>query len=96
MSDTNETPAATETAAKPRERTKPAEKKIMAKLVRGANYAVRHAGKIYRFKGGVEVGPIPASLKARLEETAADGVTVTEGDDTATTEMRQKFQFREV
>lgn len=88
-----DTTTETAPAAKPRERK--AASKIMATLMRGANYAVRYDGKIYRFKGGVEVGPIPEGLKDRLNETATDGVTVMEGDDTATTEERQKFTFRD-
>ncbi len=75
--------------------SKPKAGQVVATLKKGDNYAVRFEGKTHRFFGGQPKAISPA-LHAYLEETAVDAVTVTEGDDTASTETRQKFQFASV
>jgi len=97
MSDETTNPPA-EVPARTRVKADKAERKFKATLVRGANYAYNVSGdgtRILRFKAGVPV-TISGVVKDYLEEHAVDGVTVTDGDDDASTEYRQKFKFEAI
>lgn len=73
-------------------KAKASAKGLTAELVRGENYAIRHAGKTYRFKKGTPVPNLPESLREVLED-AADESTITDGDGGTETLKRPKFKL---